>query len=79
MADTINVTPIGPIAPPYRQIGRLGVCAWCGGGSKSAYTITDPPARVIFNIGNCGSAACAKEAAKVRARVAVHQRIVNLT
>jgi hypothetical protein len=34
---------------------------------------------VIFNIGNCGSAACAEGASKVRARVAAHQRLVNLT
>ena len=78
MADIINVTPTEPVPPPYRQIGDLGVCAWCGGGSKSAYAITDSPARVVFNIGNCGRAACADEAAKVRAG-AVHQRIVDLT
>jgi hypothetical protein len=81
MADIIDVTPIspiGPIPPPYRQIGDLGMCAWCGGGSNSAYAITDPPARVVFNTGNCGRAACAAEAAKVRARLAAHQRIVDL-
>ena len=38
-----------------------------------------PGARAVFNIGNCERPACAEEAAKVRARVAVHQRVVDLT
>ena len=79
MADIINVTPTEPVPPPYRQIGNLAVCAWCGERAKSAFAITDPPARAVFNIGNCGRPACAEEAAKVRARVAVHQRLVELT
>jgi hypothetical protein len=81
MADIINVTPrqIESIPLSYRQIGNLAVCAWCGERAKSAYAITDPRARAVFNIGNCGRSACAEEAAKVRTRVAVHQRIVDLT
>jgi hypothetical protein len=82
MADINNDTPIRPIEPvppPFRQMGHLGVCAWCGERSKSAYAITDPQARAVFNIGNCGRAARAEEATKVRARVAVHQRLVDLT
>ena len=82
MTDIINVAPTRPIESiplSYRQIGNLAVCAWCGERSKSAYAITDPPARAVFNIGNCGRSACAEEAAKVRTRVAVHQRIVDLT
>jgi hypothetical protein len=63
MAD-INITPTKPVSPPYRQIGDLGVCAWCGERSKCAYAIIDPPARAVFNIGNCGRAACAEGAAK---------------
>jgi hypothetical protein len=82
MTDIINVTltrPIEPIPLCYRQIGNLAVCAWCGERSKSAYAITDPPARAVFNIGNCGRAACAAQAAKARARLAAHQRMVDLT
>jgi hypothetical protein len=74
-----SISPIEPIPPPYRQIGNLAVCAWCGERAKSAFAITDPSARAVFNIGNCGRPACVEEAAKVRARVAVHQRIVDLT
>jgi len=57
----------------------LVICGGCGERSKSAYAITDPPAGAVFNIGNCGRAACAEEATKVRARVALHQRVVDLT
>ena len=62
----------------YRQIGNLAV-AGAASAQKSAYAITDPPARAVFNIGNCGRPVCAGDAAKVRTRVAVHQRIVKLT
>ena len=48
-----SISPIEPIPPPYRQIGNLAVCAWCGEHSKSAFAITDRPARAVFNIGNC--------------------------
>jgi hypothetical protein len=56
MTDIINVTPARPIESiplSYRQIGSLKVCAWCDERAKSAFAITDPPARAVFNVGNC--------------------------
>jgi hypothetical protein len=75
----VATVTIRPTEPSYRQIGNPGICAWCGEPSRSTYAIVDPPARALFNIGNCGRAACAAEVVKVRGRVAPHQRVVDLT
>jgi hypothetical protein len=70
-----TITPIRPVERPYRQIGDLAKCAWCGARAKSAFEIFDQ-AGWVFRLGVC--AACGEEAAKARSRIGPLQRLVDL-